>query len=166
MPPDRQFMSNLSILFVCTGNICRSPMAEYLLRHSVPESSGWVICSAGVAAPPEMPASEPAIEALDEIGIDLRPHRSRQLDQEMVAAATLIVVMTSSHRRLVWSIAPGGAHKVVLLKSFDPAAGDLDVEDPIGMSLEVYREVREEIRAALPGLIAFMEVLKGKKARS
>jgi protein-tyrosine-phosphatase len=158
-------MSGLTVLFVCTGNICRSPMAEYLLRQQVPESSGWRVRSAGVAAPRGMPASRPAIEALEEIGIDLRAHQSRLLTQEMIADATLIVVMTTGHRRQVWSTAPGAAHKVALLKSFDPAASGTDVEDPIGSSLEVYREVREELRTALPGLMAFMDVLRGKKTR-
>ena len=140
-------------------------MAEYLLRQRLPESSGWVVRSAGVAAPKGMPASQCAIDALDEIGIDLRAHQSRLLDQEMVAAAALIVVMTSGHRGMVWSLAPGEAHKVALLKSFDPAASGTDVEDPIGLSLEAYRGVREELCAALPGLIAFMDVLTGKRAR-
>ena len=141
-------------------------MAEYLLRQRLPESSGWVVRSAGVAAPPDMPASQFAADTLDEIGIDLRAHRSRLVDQEMIAAATLIVVMTTAHRRMVWSMAPGEAHKVVLLKSFDPAASGTDVEDPIGLSVDAYREVREEICAALPGLLAFMDVLGGRKKRT
>lgn len=158
-------MNSSTILFVCTGNICRSPMAEYLLRQRLPESSGWVVRSAGVAAPRGMHASEHASEVLNELGIDMQAHQSRLLDQEMVAAAAVIVVMTSAHRRLVWSMAPGGAHKVALLKSFDPAAAGTDVEDPIGLSVEIYRGVREEISAALPGLMAFMDVLQGKRTQ-
>jgi len=152
-------MPDSLLLFVCTGNICRSPMAEYLLRARLGPDSRWRVASAGVSAPAGLPASEPAVAALREKGIDLRPHRSRALSRELIDDALLIVVMTAAHLAQIRMMNPGAVEKGFLLKLFDPAAGGRDIEDPLGLSVEGYRLTRDEIDAALPGLAAFMDSL-------
>ena len=152
-------MSTRTIMFVCTGNVCRSPMAEYLLRHRLPRGSEWAVCSAGTSTGFGMPASLFAATALDEERIDLSPHQSRPLTRELVDAASLIVVMTSRHRDFIKATYPDAAEKIFMLKSFDPIGGG-DVDDPIGLTLETYRQIRDEIDRALPGLMSFMETLE------
>lgn len=153
-------MSNRLIVFVCTGNICRSPMAEYLLRDRLGGDSGWEVASAGVMAGRGMPASRSGAEVLAGKGIDMGPHTSRPLDAELVDDATLIVVMTTSHREQVLQLFPSAREKVFLLKSFDSAGNDEDVDDPIGATIDVYHRICGEIESALPGLIEFMERLQ------
>jgi protein-tyrosine-phosphatase len=151
-------MRTPQILFVCTGNLCRSPMAEYLLRQRLGAEGTWQISSAGLSALPGLPASEPAVAAMAERGIDLRPHRSRAADRQLIDAASLIVVMTASHSEQLKRLAPSSTEKTFLLKSFDAASRRQDIEDPIGLSCEAYRSVRDE--AALPGLIEFLRSLE------
>jgi len=93
------------ILFVCTGNICRSAMAEALLARRAHEA-GLILetGSAGSAATPGSPATDHAVEVLAERGIDLGRHRARRLDADVVAAAELIVVMTRPHEAAVAGI--------------------------------------------------------------
>ena len=136
-------------------------MAEYLLRKRLGPDSSWTIGSAGVAAARGMPASRAGVEALAEQGIDLAPHRSRPLDGRLIERATLIVVMTTGHLSQVRLVAPRAAdQKTFVLTSFDPASGGRDIEDPIGMSIDTYRQIRDDIDAALPGLITFMNSLE------
>jgi protein-tyrosine-phosphatase len=144
------------ILFVCTGNICRSPMAEYLFREHHATEHGWRVGGAGTHAPVGSPASREAVKALKEVGIDLRPHRSRQLTDALVDEADLIVVMTEGHRQICLERFPAAADKVHVLKSFDPRALDEDVMDPIGYPIPVYRAVRDEIASALYGLESYV----------
>ena len=149
-------MTPPTILFVCTGNICRSPMAEYLLRHQLPPGAPWTVSSAGMAALPGFAASPEAVQALREIGIDLSPHRSRPLSRELVDSAAMIVVMSGTHREQLKARYPNALDRVFLLKRFDAQSDGGDVFDPIGMPVEVYRAIRDEITASLPGLMAYM----------
>lgn len=151
------------IVFVCTGNICRSPMAEYLLRAHPDLSLGWDVCSAGLAAIFGVPASHEAVAVMREKGIDLSSHSSRPLSNELVKVASLVVVMTRDHKRRMDALYPDAVDKTRLLKSFDRHARDEDLCDPIGMSYDVYRGVRKEIEKALPELVAYL-TNKVKKA--
>lgn len=141
------------ILFVCTGNTCRSPMAERLMAHLCRTVEGWTFRSAGLFAAEGAPASEGAISVLDEKGLDLSDHRSRHLSPEMIQAAAWVVPMTGDHRRLVLEQAPERAERVRTLHSFGSADPARDVMDPVGGTLDTYRVTRDEIESALTDLI-------------
>ena len=144
------------LIFVCTGNTCRSPMAEGLLKKLLGPDCGWKISSAGVHAGNGDSASSGAVEALRMLGINLTAHRSRRLTPEMVRTADLIVTMTRSHRDAVLDMDPKSEGKVFLLKSFGIAQCATDIYDPVGEALDIYCRVRDEIDAALPDLILYM----------
>ncbi len=144
------------LIFVCTGNTCRSPMAEGLLKKLLGPDCGWEISSAGVCATNGSPISSGAVEALREKGIDLSRHRSRHLSPKLIEDADLLVTMTSGHREAILTLAPESTAKVFLLKSFGIAQCATDIYDPVGEALDVYRRVRDEIDAALPDLILYM----------
>lgn len=157
-------VSSRILLFVCTGNVCRSPMAEYLARHRLDGDSGWEVASAGTSAVSGMPASRSAMSVLadddEALHVDMTLHRSQLLNRELVDAASLIVVMTGGHRDTLRALFPEAQEKVYLLRSFDPKADGEDLADPIGLSENEYRRTRNEICAALPGLLAFMKSLE------
>ncbi|MEI7850508.1 MAG: low molecular weight protein arginine phosphatase [Kiritimatiellales bacterium] len=144
------------LIFVCTGNTCRSPMAEGLLKHMIGPEYGWEISSAGVCAANGDSASPNAVEAMRERGMKISAHRSRHLSPELIKEADMLVVMTCGHRDAIVAIAPESAGKVFLLKSFGIPQSTLDIYDPVGEALDVYRRVRDEIDAALPDLILYM----------
>lgn len=153
--------SRRNILFVCTGNVCRSPMAEYLLRHHLGASTPWQVCSTGIAAVDGLAASPSAIEVLAEKGVDLTPHRSRRLTKELIDAATFIVVMTSSHALELKQRFPEAQDRIYLLKSFDPAFKGGDIPDPLGGELNTYRKIRDEINEALLDFILYLKQYAG-----
>ena len=144
------------LIFVCTGNTCRSPMAEGLLRELLGADRGWEISSAGVCAANGWPASANAVEALREKKIDISDLTSRTLTPELIAEADLLITMTEGHRQAVLTAVPESDGKVFLLKSFGIAECAADIYDPVGEALNVYRRVRDEIDAALPDLILYM----------
>ena len=108
-----------SILFVCTGNICRSPMAEGLFRHAVKGWADFKVGSAGIGAINGLPPSTHATRAMREIGIDISHQRSRMITAEMVAQADYIFGMTHSHVDAVTLLYPQAAEKTFLLREFD-----------------------------------------------
>lgn len=143
------------ICFVCTGNTCRSPLAEYLFRHRIRDAVGATVSSAGVFAAEGAPASSQGISALKEWEIDLTPHRSRQLTTDIVAASDLLVVMTEGHAHQIDHEFPEAKSKVRLLLSFLPEIQENDVPDPIGQSEQTYRQTRDLINSAISELALY-----------
>ncbi len=138
----------MHVLFVCTGNSCRSPMAEVYFSSlcSRPGCVAITVSSAGTAAWPGMPASRAAIATMAELGLELRSFRSTRLTTGLADSADLIVAMSDAHRRAVLALAPAAADKTRLL------LGDADVPDPFGGSVADYRAVFSVMRPALTRL--------------
>lgn len=144
------------LIFVCTGNTCRSPMAEGLLKKLLPADCEWEVSSAGVCAADGWPVSDHSVEALREKEIDISDLTSTALTHDLIDEADLLVTMTGGHREAILQAAPESKHKVFLLKSFGVAQCAADIDDPVGGSLNDYRRIRDEIDAALPDLILYM----------
>jgi len=142
------------ILFVCTGNTCRSPLAEAIARQLTGEAMGIPaedvlargICfaSAGTATMPGMAASDGSLQAGAEIGLDLTGHMSQPIDPSLWERAMLIYCLSDSHRQALLAEAPEAADKVKMLRP-----DGLDIADPFGGDLQVYQRARDEMHAAV-----------------
>ncbi|WP_300083912.1 hypothetical protein [Propioniciclava sp.] len=106
----------MRILTVCTGNVCRSPAAEYLLADAFADDPAVVVTSAGTGAPEGMPVSPVVGELLRERGIDASPHQARYLTPAIVASADLILTATRQHRSAVVSLAPLALRRTFTLR--------------------------------------------------
>jgi len=125
---------NLRILFVCTGNTCRSPMAEKLAAKMLERlnlGDNIQVMSAGLAALPGEPASSGAFEALRRDGVDLSDHRAKQLTKRMVEEADLILTMTASQKRHLLELYPMSAGKVFVLKEFAERGYNLEYSEKL-----------------------------------
>ena len=153
---DERFVRKLlrwTLLIVCSGNTCRSPMAQAVARQMLAEqrgievddleAAGIRVISAGTFAAPGRSASPEAVEAMNKIGIDLTTHRSQTVSSELIQEADAIYGMTSSHIQEVLSMHPSAVDKVDTL---DPNG---DIDDPIGSSAMGYQRCAELIRRQL-----------------
>ena len=142
------------VLVVCTGNTCRSPMAEGWLNQKL-AGKGWIAESAGVAGWGGGCALSEAVAVMREIGIDISSHRNRALSRALVNEAAIILAMTDGHRREIERHFPEAAAKVRLVKSFGAAPAE-DVADPFGASVDAYRHVRDELVQALGDFLLYL----------
>jgi len=146
------------ILFVCTGNICRSPMAEGLLRHAARNRGDIEVASAGVATGYGQQPSESGIEALRQWNIDISAISSQPVTDELIHWATHIFAMTRSHLDAILTFFPEAAPKSWLACEFHPELGDFpEVPDPIGLGLHAYLQTRDILHKAVPSLLTFID---------
>jgi protein-tyrosine-phosphatase len=149
-----------SVLFVCTGNICRSPLAEYFFRDYVTKKGDggrFDVGSAGVYALDGNHATYEAIEAGRQWRLDLKQHHARAIDRDMMASSDYILVMTQAHRNWLLHQYPGYENKIYLTLLFprhlsgEPPV-QTDVPDPIGESVDYYLKVLEMLEPVLPDI--------------
>ncbi len=142
----------MNILVVCTGNTCRSPLAEALLRSAL-QPIDVTVASAGTGAWEGAPASEGAYLVGLENGLDLSSHRAQMLTGELVAWADLILTMSRPHVAHVAEL--GGAGRVHLLGEFAGRTGAQgEINDPFGGDLDGYRETYAELAELAAGVAA------------
>ncbi len=143
----------MNVLFVCTGNTCRSPMCEGYLRSLCGKSGRTDIhaASAGIFAHPGDPASPHAREVMKKYGADISGHAARGVDAAAVSKADLILTMTASQRKNLRSAFPGAADKIRLLLEFADAPG-ADVPDPFGGSFQAYESCFRKMKEAIDNL--------------
>ena len=148
-----------TILFICTGNVCRSPMAEALFRRAAGGRGGFRVLSAGLGAVDGQPPTAHSVAAMRVLDIDISGQRSRMLTTDLVRQADYIFGMTHSHVDAIALLYPPAAEKTFLLREFDDTLEEFekDISDPIGGTYEVYENCRDQIEQGIASLLKFME---------
>lgn len=131
-----------NILLVCVGNICRSPMAEYLFKQNFPHIN---VCSAGVAAVVGAPADEKAISCMHRLDIDMHAHRARQLTAEMLKQADLVLVMSQNQQKHIESEWPFSKGKIFRLGHWQ----SLNIADPYRHDQQFFDYICQEIQSCV-----------------
>jgi protein-tyrosine-phosphatase len=139
---------------VCTGNICRSPMAAGLLRHCLPDElkQRVDVTSAGTHALHGHQAHDHAIMAMSEIGIDIGYHRARQITREMARGSDLILVMEANQADIVKRLLGWNRNKPRRISEFHPRYLLGDIADPYGRPLEAYKVCIQSLQPCIEGV--------------
>ena len=147
------------VLFVCTGNICRSPMAEGFFRELMKERGDFEALSAGLAAVDGQPPSAHAVTAMKELGLDISAQRSALVTPATMEGVHYIFGLASGHVDNLIRLFPQARERIFLLREFVEKlpAGDKDIADPIGGDLEIYKACRNQIKQGVESIIPFIE---------
>lgn len=150
----------MKVLFVCTGNTCRSPMGEGILRDIAKKRNLDIqVKSAGLSVYDGDLAAENSKDAMAKIGIDISNHKSSQIHRDLIDESDLILTMSNTHKEAILSNFEASKSKVFTLLEYAYGV-DKDIKDPYGRSLEIYENTRDEIYEAI---IEMDIVNKGRK---
>lgn len=153
----------ITVVFVCTGNTCRSPMAQVLLQNMLAEHGGrFQVLSAGTAADNGDAAAPSAIEVMHRAGLHLHEHRSTRLSYRLVEQADVLLTMTDAHKQYIVQYYPEAKFKTFTLKQYAGGAGD--VRDPFGADVAAYEDTASELQHLLK--IVADNLLQTYKSRS
>ena len=142
-------MNNIKkILVVCTGNACRSPMAEGFLRKDLSQGDGFIVKSAGTSAVDGVRPTPYAVDVMKDEGVDISGYLSSALSNDFLKAADLILVMAKMHKDAITETTPELKEKVYLYNDFASLGRNADIIDPIGQPLSVYKDVCNQIKEA------------------
>ena len=149
------------ILTICTGNVCRSPMAEKLLHHALTGQDAPLnqieIVSAGVAAGYGDPASANSVAALKKIKLDLSRHKSQPLTQDLIDRAFLILGMTQSHIDILSHYYTGLPERMHLFREFMAKGETPEIPDPYGQNYAAYATCFDSMVEAIPSLVTYLK---------
>ena len=149
---------------VCTGNICRSPMAERLLKHALEGQTGawacrYTVVSSGIFAAEGQRATSHSVQALKKVGIDLDDHRSQAVTQSIVQQSALTLCMTDEHKDFIQRLFPNVTTPILLIRALLTDAECATIGDPYGHDFSHYEACRDSIAEAIPSILSYLKTL-------